>query len=205
MMYFRDNSGRAGCRRSSEGECASFQPRLAPIFAHNSPTDKGSARHRSLASKLTTDHGLTITMNGAHCEQVHIPFPDEGLSLVLYLLVRAICSGPVLVCVRQRNRLSGANLQPRHKADDNPGVHMTASPPCVTPPQLRALGQPLPIFARALGQLKPVNVVTIGSSSTEGDGASSPDLSYPGRLRAALATRFSDRTITIINVGIGGQ
>jgi acyl-CoA thioesterase-1 len=82
---------------------------------------------------------------------------------------------------------------------------MTASPPCVTPPQLRALGQPLPIFARALGQLKPVNVVTIGSSSTEGDGASSPDLSYPGRLRAALATRFSDRTITIINVGIGGQ
>jgi acyl-CoA thioesterase-1 len=50
-----------------------------------------------------------------------------------------------------------------------------------------------------------VNIVTIGSSSTEGDGASSPDLSYPSRLRAALASRFPDRTIKLINVGVGGQ
>jgi acyl-CoA thioesterase I len=50
-----------------------------------------------------------------------------------------------------------------------------------------------------------VRIVAIGSSSTEGDGASSKDASYPARLAAAFATRFPDRKIDVSNAGVGGQ
>jgi acyl-CoA thioesterase-1 len=76
---------------------------------------------------------------------------------------------------------------------------------CNAPRELCTLGQPLLNFADAVRRLEAVNIVAIGSSSTEGDGASSPAASYPSRLGAALATRFSQRTINVLNVGVGGQ
>jgi hypothetical protein len=83
---------------------------------------------------------------------------------------------------------------------------MTPPPPiCETPREPRALGQALPNFADALCRLKAVDIVTVGSSSTEGDGASSPDSSYPSRLNVALSSRFPDRTIKLINAGVGRQ
>jgi acyl-CoA thioesterase-1 len=82
---------------------------------------------------------------------------------------------------------------------------MTPPSPCETPRELRALGQALPNFADALYRLGAVDIVTVGSSSTEGDGASSRDSSYPSRLNVALSSRFPDRTIKLINAGVGRQ
>lgn len=48
-------------------------------------------------------------------------------------------------------------------------------------------------------------IVALGSSSTQGIGASSPKASYPVRLQAELQQRFPQSTITVQNLGIGGQ
>jgi acyl-CoA thioesterase-1 len=77
--------------------------------------------------------------------------------------------------------------------------------PCETPGALCTLGQLLPNFARALRGQVEVNIVAIGSSSTEGDGASSPAASYPSRLGIALAARFPTPKINVLNLGVGGQ
>ena len=77
-------------------------------------------------------------------------------------------------------------------------------PACNTPRELRALGQPLPNLADALGKQQTINIVAIGSSSTEGDGAS-PEGSYPKRLEVALGPRFPGKTIKVFNKGKGGE
>jgi acyl-CoA thioesterase-1 len=61
---------------------------------------------------------------------------------------------------------------------------MPPPPTCETPDALKELGRALPRFAEALRGQNEVNIVAIGSSSTEGDGASSPAASYPTRLSA---------------------
>ena len=48
-------------------------------------------------------------------------------------------------------------------------------------------------------------IVAIGSSSTEGVGASSPSMSYPSQLARALAARFPGAPIRVLNMGISGQ
>jgi len=51
----------------------------------------------------------------------------------------------------------------------------------------------------------PLKIVAIGSSSTAGAGASSPNRAYPARLEAELRTRFPASRIEVINKGINGQ
>jgi acyl-CoA thioesterase I len=82
---------------------------------------------------------------------------------------------------------------------------MTAAPICDTPSELSSLGRNLPHLAEALTGPNDVTIVAIGSSSTEGDGASSKAASYPSRLKDALSVRFPNKTINIPNVGVGGQ
>lgn len=48
-------------------------------------------------------------------------------------------------------------------------------------------------------------VVALGSSSTEGVGASSPRSGYPSELQAALSARFPRATIRVLNKGVGGD
>src|SRR3981081_80315 len=48
-----------------------------------------------------------------------------------------------------------------------------------------------------------LTIVAIGSSSTEGAGASSDSASYPGRLEALLSTRFPGIAIRVLNRGVG--
>ena len=46
----------------------------------------------------------------------------------------------------------------------------------------------------------------MGSSSTEGIGASAPDRTYPARLEALLRARWPGMpAVTVLNQGIGGQ
>lgn len=51
----------------------------------------------------------------------------------------------------------------------------------------------------------PIKIVAIGSSSTFGTGASSPDKSYPSRLQAELKARLPGLPVTVLNKGIGGE
>jgi lysophospholipase L1-like esterase len=64
---------------------------------------------------------------------------------------------------------------------------------------------PLPRFSAALASSKPVRIVALGSSSTQGIGASSPKSCYPVRLQAELQRRFPDSKIRVDNLGVGGQ
>jgi lysophospholipase L1-like esterase len=48
-------------------------------------------------------------------------------------------------------------------------------------------------------------ILAIGSSSTEGVGASDPDHTYPARLAVHLAARVPGAAIRVVNRGIGGE
>jgi lysophospholipase L1-like esterase len=60
--------------------------------------------------------------------------------------------------------------------------------------------------ALRLAAHQPVRIITFGSSSTEGVGASSPAASYPSRLQADLTAAVPQRQkIIVLNRGIGGE
>ena len=52
---------------------------------------------------------------------------------------------------------------------------------------------------------EPLTIVAIGSSSTEGYGASSPANTYPAQLGSLLRTRYVGEPIEVINKGRGGE
>jgi acyl-CoA thioesterase I len=80
-----------------------------------------------------------------------------------------------------------------------------ASPRCQAPAALMRFDAPLPKFAATLAAGQPVRIVALGSSSTQGIGASSPKACYPVKLQAELQQRFPQNKITVENLGIGGQ
>ena len=76
---------------------------------------------------------------------------------------------------------------------------------CATPPALLAIDA---VLDRAIAGLKvgtPLTIDAMGSSSTEGKGASAPAMSYPSRLEQELKDRFPATEIRVINHGVGGQ
>ncbi|MGU3494553.1 SGNH/GDSL hydrolase family protein [Xanthobacteraceae bacterium A53D] len=78
-----------------------------------------------------------------------------------------------------------------------------AAPECTTvasQPTLR-----LPKAADKLAKTGQLTIVTLGSSSTAGVGASSQATSYPARLQQELAARFPNATITVVNRGVNGE
>lgn len=80
-----------------------------------------------------------------------------------------------------------------------------ASPRCQAPATLLRFDAPLPRFSAALAAGQPVRIVALGSSSTQGVGASSPKACYPVKLQSELLQRFPQSKITVENLGIGGQ
>src|SRR5262245_25644135 len=79
------------------------------------------------------------------------------------------------------------------------------TPDCIIPPELARFELPLPRAARRMAAQQPIKIVAIGSSSTYGEGASSPEWSYPSRLRLELAYRFPSLNIAVINRGVNGD
>jgi lysophospholipase L1-like esterase len=73
------------------------------------------------------------------------------------------------------------------------------------PPALSAIGVTLDRSAARLRQGRPLTIVAMGSSSTQGVGASASSLSYPSRLEGELRDRFPAVEIRVMNRGIGGQ
>ena len=79
------------------------------------------------------------------------------------------------------------------------------APACSSPAGLARFTHPLQHTARRLASGGPLVIVAIGSSSTNGAGASSPAASYPSRLAVELKQRFPGHDITVLNRGINGE
>jgi lysophospholipase L1-like esterase len=76
---------------------------------------------------------------------------------------------------------------------------------CSTPVEFSHFDRPLLRTMRRLASGQPLTIVAIGSSSTAGAGASSPDASYPNRLAAELRQRFPGHDIAVLNRGVNGE
>jgi len=76
---------------------------------------------------------------------------------------------------------------------------------CAVPARIAGIAGGLPRTTLKLRNEEPVKVVAIGSSSTEGVGASNPDLAYPQQLQRELSRRFPASFIRVVNKGVGGQ
>jgi lysophospholipase L1-like esterase len=63
----------------------------------------------------------------------------------------------------------------------------------------------LPRFSEALLSGRTVRIVAIGSSSTQGVGASAPNQSYPAQLRALLGLALPATDFEVSNLGVGGE
>lgn len=64
--------------------------------------------------------------------------------------------------------------------------------------------EPLAAVGEALAA-QSLTILAIGSSSTEGVGASHPTATYPARLEAHLRRAYPNARITMVNRGIGGE
>lgn len=64
---------------------------------------------------------------------------------------------------------------------------------------------PLPGIRKNLAAGKPIRILAIGSSSTEGIGASSPGRAYPALLQSELRRLWKADDLSVINAGVGGE
>jgi lysophospholipase L1-like esterase len=76
---------------------------------------------------------------------------------------------------------------------------------CAVPPALSEIGLALDRSAGRIDQGSSLTIVAMGSSSTQGVGASAPSMSYPSRLQGELRDRFPAIEVRVLNHGIGGQ
>jgi lysophospholipase L1-like esterase len=76
---------------------------------------------------------------------------------------------------------------------------------CSAPEELTRLRVTLPNVARAIRRGQEVVIVAIGSSSTEGVGASDRAHTYPAVLADELRRRWPHLSVTVINKGLGGE
>jgi lysophospholipase L1-like esterase len=82
-----------------------------------------------------------------------------------------------------------------------PGTGL-AAPTC---PSVREALAPLLGVQAELDAGEPLTIVALGSSSTEGAGASSPQASYPNRLEALLRGKLPGVELRVINAGKSGE
>lgn len=76
---------------------------------------------------------------------------------------------------------------------------------CAAPKEAARLKVKLPNTARAIRRGKELVIVAVGSSSTEGVGASSAGNTYPARLARELAAYWPSHKIRVVNSGVRGE
>ena len=86
-----------------------------------------------------------------------------------------------------------------------PVAARAAAPACEAPQELLRLANPLAHLSQKLAGNEPVTIVAIGSSSTQGAGASSPTKTYPSQLQVELQRHFPRNKIAVVNQGVGGE
>ena len=79
------------------------------------------------------------------------------------------------------------------------------SPSCALPDAMVALNGDLGRTMERFASGRTVTILAIGSSSTEGVGATAPDRSYPVRLDVELDERLPGARIDVVNAGRGGE
>ena len=102
---------------------------------------------------------------------------------------------------RQTSAVVGPSAAAKPIAGTAPAISAT----CTARAELARFDRPLIHTMRRLAEGQPLTVVAIGSSSTAGAGASSPDATYPSRLAVELRARFPSREITVLNRGVNGE
>jgi lysophospholipase L1-like esterase len=85
------------------------------------------------------------------------------------------------------------------------GTQAQDVPKCSAPADAAGLENLPANFREKIAERRPLKIVAIGSSSTFGTGASSPDKSYPSRLEAELKAQLPGVPVTVLNKGIGGE
>jgi acyl-CoA thioesterase-1 len=76
---------------------------------------------------------------------------------------------------------------------------------CSAPQEMTRFTVKLPNTARAIRSGKSLVIVAIGSSSTEGIGASDPAHTYPALLADELRRRWPQLAVTVVNKGVRGE
>ncbi len=101
---------------------------------------------------------------------------------------------------------AGAFLRPGSSSAASDPIQAPTPASSVCPAPVSAdLSLRLDRISRKLARLEPIRILAIGSSSTEGIGASSAARSYPSRLEADLRLRWPKISVTVVNAGIGGE
>lgn len=80
-----------------------------------------------------------------------------------------------------------------------------AGPDCRASRELLDLGHPLDIAKKAVAEDHELRIVAMGSSSTQGYGASNPQFAYPAQLQIRLSQALPGVAVHVFNRGIGGQ
>lgn len=76
---------------------------------------------------------------------------------------------------------------------------------CAVPAKYLRFDHALPHAKARLNGGGGLEIVALGSSSTQGAGNSKPSADYPSRLQEELQARFPDVTVQVWNRGVGGQ
>jgi lysophospholipase L1-like esterase len=76
---------------------------------------------------------------------------------------------------------------------------------CRASRELLELGNPLEIAKTAVAEERDLRIVAMGSSSTQGYGATSPKFTYPAQLKMKLEAAMPGIKVHVWNKGIGGQ
>jgi lysophospholipase L1-like esterase len=80
-----------------------------------------------------------------------------------------------------------------------------AEPECRASRQLLDLGNPLDVARKAVETEHELRIVAMGSSSTQGYGATNPIFAYPAQLKIRLSAALPGVHVHVYNKGIGGQ
>jgi len=76
---------------------------------------------------------------------------------------------------------------------------------CRAAHELLELGNPLEIAKTAVAEERELRIVAMGSSSTQGYGASNPQYAYPAQLKMKLEAAMPGIKVHVWNKGVGGQ
>jgi len=107
---------------------------------------------------------------------------------------------PLLVPAQMRSAAATPEAIP-----GGPAAPMDLHPACRVVASQDRLDHPLARVSRHLESDRSIKIVAIGSSSTAGAGASSPEAAYPSRLEAELTRHFLWPDITVLNRGTNGE
>jgi acyl-CoA thioesterase I len=127
--------------------------------------------------------------------------PIALISAAALTAALGLALGPLLAPALTRS-VAATAVAPAASAPADPGdMH----PACKVVAREDRLDYPLTRVSRHLESDRAIKIVAIGSSSTAGAGASSPEATYPSRLEAELTQHFLWQDITVLNRGTNGE